>query len=69
MVLDSDGRIIDARVISAHKGCKVIPALSIKTKTGYGALVRPIMRYRKVEDYDSTIPADGVMVVDCVSSY
>ena len=68
--LDDAGRIIGATVISAHKGCKVIPDLSINTETGYGALVRPIMRYRKVEDYDSTIPADGIMkVVDCVSSY
>ena len=68
--LDDAGRIIGATVISAHKGCKVIPDLSINTETGYGALVRPIMRYRKVEDYDSTIPADGILkVVDCVSSY
>ena len=69
-ILDDAGRIVGASVINAELGCKVIPDLTINTETGYGALLRPIMRYRKVEDYDSTIPADGIMrVVDCVSSY
>ena len=69
-VLDGTGRIVGANVVNAEVGCKVIPNLSINSDTGYGALLRPIMRYKKVEDYDSTIPADSIMrVVDCVSSY
>tara|TARA_B100001769_G_scaffold248195_1_gene219739 strand:+ start:44 stop:2011 length:1968 start_codon:yes stop_codon:yes gene_type:complete len=69
-ILDDTGRIVGANVVSAEVGCKVIPKLSINSDTGYGALLRPIMRYKKVEDYDSTIPADGTMrIVDCVSSY
>ena len=69
-ILDGTGRIVGANVVNAEVGCKVIPDLSINTDTGYGALLRPIMRYKKVEDYDSTIPADSTMrVVDCVSSY
>ena len=69
-ILDGTGRIVGANVVNAEVGCKVIPNLSINSDTGYGALLRPIMRYKKVEDYDSTIPADSTMrVVDCVSSY
>ena len=69
-ILDGTGRIVGANVVNAEVGCKVIPKLSINSDTGYGALLRPIMRYKKVEDYDSTIPADSTMrVVDCVSSY
>ncbi len=69
-VLDNTGRIVGANVVHADVGCKVIPKLRINSDTGYGALLRPIMRYKKVEDYDSTIPADSTMrVVDCVSSY
>ena len=69
-ILDGTGRIVGANVIRAEVGCKVIPDLTINSDTGYGALIRPIMRFKKVEDYDSTIPADSTMrVVDCVSSY
>ena len=69
-ILDGTGRIVGANVIRAEVGCKVIPDLTINSDTGYGALIRPIMRFKKLEDYDSTIPADGIMrVVDCVSSY
>tara|TARA_B000000609_G_C24181194_1_gene358574 strand:- start:650 stop:2626 length:1977 start_codon:yes stop_codon:yes gene_type:complete len=71
-VLDGTGRIVGANVVHADLGCKVIPKLRIKSDTGYGALLRPIMRYKKVEDYDSTIPLDSnliMKVVDCVSSY
>ena len=71
-VLDNTGRIVGANVLHADLGCKVIPKLRVKSDTGYGALLRPIMRYKKVEDYDSTIPLDSnliMKVVDCVSSY
>ena len=71
-VLDGTGRIVGANVVHADLGCKVIPKLRVKSDTCYGALLRPIMRYKKVEDYDSTIPLDSnliMKVVDCVSSY
>ena len=71
-VLDGTGRIVGANVLHADLGCKVIPKLRVKSDTGYGALLRPIMRYKKVEDYDSSIPIDSnliMKVVDCVSSY
>ena len=71
-VLDGTGRIVGANVVHADLGCKVIPKLRVKSDTGYGALLRPIMRYKKVEDYESTIPIDSnliMKVVDCVSSY
>tara|TARA_R100000234_G_C5001497_1_gene180503 strand:- start:1399 stop:3369 length:1971 start_codon:yes stop_codon:yes gene_type:complete len=66
-ILDDIGRIVGAKVVSVHKGCKVIPDLSINTETGYGALVRPIMRYNK---FDGVIIPDGAMkVIDCVAAY
>ena len=71
-VLDGTGRIVGANVVHADLGCKVIPKLRVKSDPGYGALLRPIMRYKKVEEYDSTIPLDSnliMKVVDCVSSY
>ena len=71
-VLDGTGRIVGANVVHADLGCKVIPKLRVQSDTGYGALLRPIMRYKKVEDYESTIPIDSnliMKVVDCVSSY
>ena len=65
--IDGDGRIIGASVVSVHKGCKVIPDLTINTETGHGALVRPIMRYNK---FDGVVIPDGAMkVIDCVAAY
>ena len=65
--IDGDGRIIGASVVNAHKGCKVIPDLTINTNTGYGALLRPIMRYNKFEGV--TIPDGAMKVIDCVAAY
>ena len=68
--LDDAGRIIGADVIEANRGCTVIPNLTINTETGFGALVRPIMKFRKLEEYDDTIPEKGIInVVDCVGAY
>ena len=68
--MDDAGRIIGADVIEANRGCTVIPNLTINTETGFGALVRPIMKFRKLEEYDDTIPEKGIInVVDCVGSY
>ena len=66
-ILDGIGRIVGAKVVSVHKGCKVIPDLTINTETGHGALVRPIMRYNK---FDGVVIPDGAMkVIDCVAAY
>ena len=66
-ILDDIGRIIGAKVVNAHKGCKVIPDLTINTNTGYGALIRPIMRYNKFEG--TTIPEGAIKVIDCIAAY
>ena len=52
-VLDGTGRIIGANVLHADLGCKVIPKLTVKSDTGYGALLRPIMRYKNCLLYTS----------------
>ena len=68
--LDEEGRIIGADVIQSDIGCKVIPRLKINSATGFGAVIRPVMRFRKREEYSQTIPQTAVIrVVDCVSSY
>ena len=68
--LDEEGRIIGADVIRSDIGCKVIPRLKINSATGFGAVIRPVMRFRKREEYSQTIPQTAVIrVVDCVSSY
>lgn len=68
--LDQEGRIVGASVIQSDIGCKVIPRLKINSATGFGAVIRPVMRFRKREEYSQTIPQTAVIrVVDCVSSY
>ena len=66
-ILDDAGRIVGASIVNAHKGCKVIPELTINTNTGYGALIRPIMRYNKFEGTE--IPDGVIKVVDCIAAY
>ena len=70
--LDEEGRIIGADIIQSDIGCKVLPKLKINSATGFGAIVRPVMKFRKREEYSKTvdIPQSAVIrVVDCVSSY
>ncbi len=70
--LDQEGRIVGADIVQSDIGCKVLPKLRINSATGFGAVIRPVMKFRKREEYSKTvnIPQSAVLkVVDCVSSY
>ena len=70
--LDQEGRIVGADIVQSDIGCKVLPKLQINSATGFGAVIRPVMKFRKREEYSKTvnIPQSAVLkVVDCVSSY
>ena len=67
--LDEDGRVVGADIISSDVGCKVIPDLRINSPTGFGAIIRPVMRYIPRSEFKGEVPASGVIrVVNCVSS-
>ena len=67
--LDEDGRVVGADIISSDVGCKVIPDLAINSPTGFGAIIRPVMRYIPRSEFKGEVPAGGVIrVVNCVSS-
>ena len=66
-----DGRIIGANPLDVIDGVSGLPDLTINTKTGFGANIRPSLNFVKVEDYSKPIlPSTKVIqVIDCVSSY
>jgi len=66
-----DGRIIGANPIDVRDGITGLPDLTINTKTGFGANIRPSLNFVKVKDYEKPIvPSTKIIqVIDCVSSY
>jgi len=66
-----DGRIIGANPLDVRDGITGLPNLTINTKTGFGAIIRPSLNFVKVEDYEKPIvPSTKIIqVIDCVSSY
>ena len=66
-----DGRIIGANPVDVRDGITGLPNLTINTKTGFGAIIRPSLNFVKVEDYEKPIvPSTKIIqVIDCVSSY
>ena len=66
-----DGRIIGANPLDVIDGVSGLPDLTINTKTGFGANIRPSLNFVKVEDYGKPLlPTTKVIqVIDCVSSY
>jgi hypothetical protein len=68
--LDDEGRIIGGTVLSAELGCTSIPDLTINTVTGYGAIIRPIIKYTKRSEISTFVPQNKLIrIVDCISSY
>jgi len=65
------GRIIGANPVDVKDGITELPDLTINTRTGFGAMIRPSLNFVKVEDYEKPIvPSTKVIqVIDCVSSY
>ena len=67
-VLDEEGRVVGADIISSEVGCTSIPNLSINSATGFGVIIRPIMKYtRRSEVKLDVLPEKIIRVVDCVS--
>ena len=66
-----NGRIIGANPVDVRDGMTELPNLTINTKTGFGAIIRPSLNFVKVEDYEKPIvPSTKIIhVIDCVSSY
>jgi len=66
-----DGRIVGANPLDVKDGINGLPDLTINTKTGFGANIRPSLNFVKVENYEKPIlPSTKVIqVIDCVSSY
>ncbi len=65
-----DGRITGATG-KIDLGLTAIPALSVKTSTGSGAIIRPITKFVKREEYKDPIVPDAelIRVVDCARIY
>lgn len=67
-VLDDEGRVIGADIISSELGCTTLPILAINSATGVGAIIRPVMKYTRRSEIKVDIPPEKVLrVVDCVS--
>ena len=64
--VDEKGRIIGSTG-TCDLGLTSIPKVSIKTKTGYGAIIRPVTKFVKRKDYKDPITTDIslIRVIDC----
>ena len=62
-----DGRIVGATPVNVVAGVTEIPQLTINTSTGFGALVRPTVKFVKVSEYEDPIVPDTqvIRVIDC----
>lgn len=55
-VVDSDGRIIGTKIVNPGSAIRVFPELIINTTNGEGAILRPILSFKPVEE--STIQSN-----------
>lgn len=67
-ILDDEGRIVGADLISNKAGCDRFPELTINTTSGFGAVLEPVLEFREVGDIDVD-PTKTIAVIDCVSAY
>ena len=65
-----NGRILGATGV-VDVGLDKIPALKIKSKTGFGAFIRPITTFTNVKKYDKPVlpSAQVITVIDCPKGY
>lgn len=65
-----NGRIIGATGV-VDVGLDKIPALKIKSKTGFGAYIRPVTTFTNVKKYDKPVlpSAQVITVIDCPKGY
>ena len=64
--VDEKGRVIGS-IGTCDLGLTSIPKLSIKSDSGYGAIIRPITKFVKRKDYKDPITTDIslIRVIDC----
>lgn len=67
--LDEEGRIIDAIVINSQIGIKDLPELTIPSKNGFGAVIKPVIEYKRVEEFGDVAITDVIRVIDCIQPY
>ena len=69
-VLDG-GRIIGANPANVIVGITDLPKLKINTSTGFGAVIRPTVKFTKVSEYEDPIVPDTklIRVIDCPRGY
>jgi hypothetical protein len=66
--LTEEGQIIQIQILNNSCGLNEIPEISINSATGVGAIFRPILNIKRVEEFDSNAAYDPkklVTVVDC----
>lgn len=65
-----NGRILGATGV-VDVGLDKIPALKIKSKTGFGAFIRPVTTFTNVKKYDKPVlpSAQVITVIDCPKGY
>lgn len=69
-VLDEFGRIVGTEVVSNKPGCNILPDLTINTTTGFGAVLKPTLEFKAIEDLKQPVdPVQVISIVDCVSKY
>ena len=67
-ILDDKGRILGSDPnTKVDVGLVDLPQLTINTSTGFGAIIRPITKFTKVQDYEDPIVPDAklIRVIDC----
>ena len=68
-------QIFDGKIVGGSGGCGVgitdIPKLTINTRTGSGARIRPITKFTKREEFTGELPptATLIRVIDCPRIY
>tara|TARA_B100000427_G_scaffold207200_1_gene172488 strand:+ start:4818 stop:6890 length:2073 start_codon:yes stop_codon:yes gene_type:complete len=65
------GRIIGATPVNVIVGLNELPKLQINTSTGFGAIIRPTVKFTKVSEFeDPIVPETKVIrVIDCPRGY
>ena len=61
-----DGGIRSIRVTDCGSGFTELPEISINTKTGYNAILKPIMKFHRPGEIDVPKGTSVIQVVDCV---
>ena len=66
--ISADGKILGARVIKPGANYTCIPKIILNTDTGHNANLIPVLRFRRVGDDGTQLPAGAqvLQVIDCV---